>query len=351
MPRCRALRNRALRNRALRNRALRNRALRNRALRNTVLLTAVICCLPAVGGAAADSATAPSQPAQHVPVFAYYYMWMHGSYWSSNKLDYPVEPFPGNYNSSNPAVMNWQITQAKAAGITGFIVSWKDTPLYRIIIPRLEKVANQDNFRLAMEYEGLDYSRLPLPVAEVGRDFKYFASHYAANRAWYRIGGKPLTMLSGSAEFSGAAVCRVTTPVRHAILVLAEANGVAEFQRLAGCTDGDAYYWSSGSPATYPGWGGKLRAMGAAVHEDDQLWLAPFAPGFNDTQTGGQIIVPRRGGATLRAEYAAASRSAPDVLGLISWNEWTENTYVEPSLAFGHSYVHVLRALLSRASP
>ena len=326
-----------------------SRTLRNHALRNAVLAVVLGSGLTAAGGRVADSATASSLPAQHVPVFAYYYVWMHGSYWSSNKLDYPAQPFPGNYNSSNPAVMNWQIMQAKAAGITGFIVSWKDTPLYRIIMPRLEKVANQDNFRLAMEYEGLDYSRLPLPVAEVTRDFKYFAVHYAVNRAWYRIGGKPLTMLSGTGEFSGPAVCQVTGPVRHAILVLAEANGVAEFQRLANCTDGDAYYWSSGDPATYPGWGGKLRAMGAAVHEDDQLWLAPFAPGFNDTQTGGQIIVPRRGGATLRSEYAAASRSAPDVLGLISWNEWTENTYVEPSVAFGHRYLHVLRDLLSRA--
>jgi len=216
-----------------------------------VLGIAAASVLIAAVGRPADSAAASSRPAGHAPVFAYYYMWMHGSYWANNKLDYPVRPFPGNYNSSNPAVMNWQIMQAKAAGITGFIVSWKNTPLYRIIMPRLEKVANQDNFRLAMEYEGLDYSRLPLPVAEVAQDFKFFVAHYAVNPAWYRIGGKPLTMLSGTGEFSGPAVCRVTGPVRHAILVLAEANGVAEFQRLAGCTDGDAYYWSSGSPATY----------------------------------------------------------------------------------------------------
>jgi hypothetical protein len=87
--------------------------------------------------------------------------------------------------------------------------------------------------------------------------------------------------------------------------------------------------------------------MGAAVHEDDQIWLAPFAPGFNDMQTGGQIIVPRRGGATLRSEYAAASRSAPDILGLISWNEWTENTNVEPSVSSGSTYVNVLNSLLT----
>src|ERR1035437_10449988 len=195
-----------------------SRALRNHALRNAVLAVVLGSGLTAAGGGAADSATASSLPAQHVPVFAYYYVWMHGSYWSSNKLDYPAQPFPGNYNSSNPAVMNWQIMQAKAAGITGFIVSWKDTPLYRIIMPRLEKVANQDNFRLAMEYEGLDYSRLPLPVAEVTRDFKDFAVHYAVNRVWYRIGGETPSIRRGAGEGFVAGGCPGARAGRHAQL-------------------------------------------------------------------------------------------------------------------------------------
>ena len=41
--------------------------------------------------------------------------------------------------------------------------------------------------------------------------------------------------------------------------------------------------------------------------------------------------MPRRDGATLRQEYAAALSSSPDALGLISWNEFSENTHVEPS--------------------
>jgi hypothetical protein len=323
-----------------------------RAPRNSALIIALIALiggLTAAGGHPAASAAASARAARQTPVFAYYYMWMHGSYWGTNKLDHPLRPFPGNYNSGNTAVINWQIRQAQAAGITGFIVSWKNTAQYRKILPRLEKVANQDHFRLAMEYEGLDHAHRPLPVTEVARDFRYFVSHYAGNRAWYRIGGKPLTMWSGTAEFSDWAACQVTRPVRPVILVLASARNVADFRRLAGCTDGDAYYWSSVNPVTNRNAGRKLRAMSAAVHRARQIWIAPFAPGFNGTLIGGHIIVPRDNGATLRAEYATASRSAPDILGLISWNEWTENTYVEPSAAFGHTYLDVLRDLLRRS--
>jgi hypothetical protein len=271
---------------------------------------------------------------------------MHGTYWNRHKLDHPVRPVPGNYKSGTPAIMNWQIRRAQAAGITGFIVSWKDTPRYRRILPRLERVANADHFKLAMEYEGLNASRQPLPVWQVRADFRYFAAHYARNRAWYRIGGKPLTMWRGTAKFAVSAVARVTGPVRHSILVLNSAANLAQYWRLAAYTDGDAYYWSSVNPATARTWGSKLRALSAAVHRDHHIWIAPFAPGFNDTLIGGHILVPRDSGATLRAEYATAVRSSPDILGLISWNEWTENTYVEPSQHFGYTYLKLLHGLI-----
>jgi hypothetical protein len=80
------------------------------------------------------------------------------------------------------------------------------------------------------------------------------------------------------------------------------------------------------------------------------VWLAPFAPGFNDTLSGGHVIVARGGGATLRSEYAAAVGSAPDILGLISWNEWTENTYVEPSVSYGFTDINVLSSLIDAGS-
>jgi hypothetical protein len=275
---------------------------------------------------------------------------MRGDYWSRDKLDHPVRPFPGNYNSDNLAVIRWQIAQAKAAGISGFIVSWKDTGVYRAILPLVEKAANEaGGFKLAMLYESLDAARQPLPQAQVAAGFRYFAATYAGNQAWYRIGGKPLTIWFGTQQFSRAAVAAVTGPVRSRILVLSSANNATEFQRLAAYTDGDAYYWSSVYPGVDTFYASKLAAMGAAVHRAHKVWIAPFAPGFNDTLIGGQRNVPRAHGATLRTEFTTAAGSRPDIMGLISWNEWTENTYIEPSVNFGYVYPKLLKNLIHNA--
>jgi Glycosyl hydrolase family 99 len=295
-------------------------------------------CLPA-------SATA-SPPV--TPVFAYYYMWMQGSYWSTNKLDHPVQPFPGNYDSADPAVINWQIEQAKAAGITGFIVSWKNNATYQRILPEVESAADQDNFKLAMEYETLGASKKALPVSEISADFRYFAANYASNPAWYRVDGKPLTMIDDSDFYTTSRLAAITGPVRSSLVVLQDVSTVSLYNKYAAYTDGDAYYWSSDNPATNPHAAADLAALGAAVHAAHGIWVAPFAPGYNSTLIGGHVVVARRSGAILRQEYTGAAASSPDILGLISWNEWTENTYVEPSVMYGSTYVDVLKSLRGR---
>jgi hypothetical protein len=79
--------------------------------------------------------------------------------------------------------------------------------------------------------------------------------------------------------------------------------------------------------------------MGRAVHARGGLWIAPAAPGFDARLVGGQQVVPRRGGKTLRTELSAAKRSDPDAIGLISWNEFSENTHIEPSRRYGSRYL------------
>jgi hypothetical protein len=79
--------------------------------------------------------------------------------------------------------------------------------------------------------------------------------------------------------------------------------------------------------------------------------MAPFAPGFDARMIGGSKNVQRDSGKTLRTEYAAAVASSPDILGLISWNEFSENSYVEPSVRYGHQALDVLTDLRKAALP
>lgn len=307
-----------------------------------LLAALVLCCIPTLGCATHEAAAPAASPRPDAPLMAYYYQWYDPASWRRGKTDLPAL---GRYSSDDPRVIRQHVRWAKSAGIDGFIASWKDTPTLDRRLRLLMAVARSEHFKLAMIYQGLDFSRRPLPTDRVAADFRTFRDHYAGDPVFLRLAGKPLTLFSGTWKYSHQDVGRVTSPVRHDLRVLSTEKNVAGYRRLADVTDGDAYYWSSVDPETDPASAAKLMAMSRAVHADGNYWLAPFAPGFDARLVGGTKSVPRRDGRTLRAEYAAAVGSSPDVLGLISWNEFSENSHVEPSRDFGTRYLDVLREL------
>jgi hypothetical protein len=294
---------------------------------------------------AAPSPAAPSNGvvrASQVPLLAFYYVWFDAASWDRAKTDTPQL---GRYTSDDPAVMRQHIQWAKSAGIEGFIVSWKDTTTNNRRLRLLMSVARDENFKLAMIYQGLDFNRDPLPVATVKADFLTFQQGFAVDSVFVRVGGKPLTIWSGTWAFSHDDVAQVSRGVRSSLLVLNTEKSVEGYNRIADVTDGDAYYWSSVNPQTNTSYDSKLVAMGEAVHARGQYWIAPFAPGFDARLVGGEKVVERLDGQTLRTEYATALKSSPDMLGLISWNEWSENSYVEPSQKYGQTELTILREL------
>lgn len=112
-----------------------------RILLASAMASGIALTAPAASAAPSSLPAPPGAASSHAPVFAYYYMWMTSRYWHMHKKDHPLKPFPGNYDSANPAVIKWQIQRAQAAGITGFTVSWKNNATYQRIVPLLEKAA------------------------------------------------------------------------------------------------------------------------------------------------------------------------------------------------------------------
>jgi hypothetical protein len=276
-----------------------------------------------------------------VPLLAYYYIWFDPTSWDRAKSDQPVL---GPYSSDDETVMRQHIAWAKAAGIEGFIVSWKNTTVLDKRLDSLVRVAREQDFKLAVIYQGLDFSREPLPVSTVAEDLDFFLSRYAADPV-FDLFDKPLVIWSGTWRFSDREVASVTGPRRDRLTILASERSVEGFARLARHVDGDAYYWSSVNPDTSPDYRAKMQAMGAAVHDAEGLWIAPAAPGFDARLVGGTTVVERQDGKMLERQLDAAIRSLPDAIGLISWNEFSENTQVEPSADHGDRSLRVLAAL------
>ena len=295
----------------------------------TLLAVAAVLAIGAPGAAAADPPD---------PLFAYYYIWFNASSWERAKTDYPML---GRYSSDDREVMLRHVKWAKRAGIDGFIVSWKSTPVLDRRLARLAEIAAAERFRLLVIYQGLDFEREPLPAARVARDLDRFVERHG-HRWVFRRFGKPLVIWSGTWRFTRAQIAGVTSSRRGRLLILASERNEDDYGRVADLVDGDAYYWGSVNPATFPGYPEKLAGMGEAVHARGGIWIAPAAPGFDARLVGGTEVVRRAGGATLRTQFDAATASSPDAVGLISWNEFSENTHVEPSRRHGSHYLRVV---------
>jgi len=306
-----------------------------------LLALPLLALRPAAGAPAAPAAATP------VPLLAYYYIWFDTTSWNRAKDD---DPELGRYSSDDPAVMARHVELAKRAGIDGFIVSWKSTPTLNRRLEQLSRIASADRFKLALIYEGLDFHRNPLPVEQVRRDFAEAADRYTRAPA-FELFDRPVVIWSGTWRFSRADVARVVQPVRDRLLVLASEKDPEGVRRLAGLVDGDAYYWSSADPLRTPGYREKLAAMERTVHGQGGRWIAPAAPGFDARKVGGTKVVERRDGATLVASLGAARASSPDAIGLISWNEFSESSYVEPSRRYGRRYLDVLGSVARLPSP
>jgi hypothetical protein len=298
-------------------------------------------------GAAPRSQAAERATANPTPLLAYYYIWFNPSSWNRAKRDLPLL---GSYSSDDTQVMRQHVRWAKAAGINGFLVSWKSTATLDDRLSRLIQVADEEHFHLGIVYEGLDFSRKPLPIATVRHDFQRFAGTYAADPA-FAIFNRPLVIWSGTWRYSEAEIRSVTASVRSRLLVLASAKDERDYARVARYFDGDAYYWSSVNPRRYPDYGRKLRGLAAKVHATGGLWIAPAAPGFDARQVGGTSVVPRLGGDTLRKELNTAASSSPDAIGVISWNEFSENTFVEPSHEYGSTALKVIAQVRGAQPP
>jgi Glycosyl hydrolase family 71 len=289
------------------------------------------------GERASASRTGPVEP----PVLAHYYIWFTPNSWNRAKTDIPLL---GRYSSDDADVMRTHIRQAQTSGIDGFIVSWKSTEALDARLATLVEVAGQENFKLEITYQGLDFNRELLPVPRIVEDLEKFADTYAGNPV-FELFDKPVVIVTGTPSMVRDQIAAISDKVRDRLLVLASEKDVERYASIADVVDGNLYYWSSVNPQTMKKYTTKLRDFAQAVRAHGGIWIAPVAPGFDAQLVGGESVVDRRAGQTLRDEWAAAVASEPDAIGVISWNEFSENTHIEPSEQLGSQSLDVLAEL------
>lgn len=306
----------------------------------TVLLALVVLCSGLVQRPVAAEA-APTTGSVNVPAYAYFYIWYQPTSWLRAKNDTPLL---GNYSSDDDVIMRQQVEMAKAAGLTGFIVSWKRTTSLDSRLETLVRIATEEHFELAVVYEGLTHDRRTLPPRIIGGDLRWLSANFGHAAPFQRF-GRPVVALTGSEQYSRRQINKILSVAGPGIDLLATAKSNQDYARIADLVDGNAYYWSSANPTAswYPD---KLITMGDAVHARGGLWFAPAASAFDARMIGGTQVIPRNNGATLKTAVAAAMQSKPDILSIISWNEFSENSFVEPSQELGTAPLAAVASIL-----
>lgn len=315
------------------------------ALRRAALAALVAVCLlsrPALD-LAASHATARAETDDAPLVFAYYYIWFTEASWARAKTDLPLL---GEYASDDRAVIRQHVRWARDAGIDGLIVSWKHVGRLDAPLSILVDEARAEGLNLILLYEGLDFERNPIAVSQVANDLEWFAATYASDPV-FDVFGRPAVVWSGTWKFKDDDIASVRDAIGpDRLLVLGSEKDAESYAARSNLLDGDAYYWSSANPRVTPGYRDRLSSLAAAVHADAGIWIAPAAPGFDARLVGGSSVVQRDDGATYRASWEGAAGTAPDAIGIISWNEFSENSHIEPSREHGSRYLELTAELI-----
>ena len=332
---------------------------------------------------------APIPSAARHRVFAYYYLWWSASHWrnslgsgypfAASPLPLPtqldaagcnpvrnyqgatVNDVPGRiYDQDDPGLIESDVREAASAGLAGFAVNWAgtgsasqtvaDSPYTRRLAETVAAVhrvnAEGIPFKLWLSYKA---SATVLSDSAVLGDLAYFLRTYGRDPAFDRAqSNRPTVIWNGSRKYNISTLQAVSAAYRSQLRIIGDETVWSAAR--APYLDGDAYYWSSQNPYGNPQSFRQLQSLARAVRAtgsagSPKAFVAPLAPGYNKQLLGGSCV-PRNGGQTLRRLFAGNAATRPEAWALISWNEITEGTYVDPMRRYGRAHLDVLRSLI-----
>ena len=267
-----------------------------------------------------------ARAAPAVTVAIFYYPWyatpaVDGSWehWNQNGHVPPSDvysrfyPALGPYSSSDPAVLERQMSEIAGAGINEIIVSWwgrgsvEDQRL-----PLVLAAAQRHQLAVALHLEPYDGRT----ADTVAADLLYAAS--LGIRDVYVYHPRDIAAVDWTAV-------RAQAPAEMRLFAGTQLVGFAAAAKFDGFYTYDFINFG----------GDKFVRLCAQAHAVHLLCAPSVGPGYDGTRAGeAPVRRSRNNGATYDALWAAALGASPDVITITSFNEWGEATQIEP--AAGH---------------
>jgi hypothetical protein len=294
-------------------------------------------------------------------VLAHYYPWYTIDTWRDPQMaDRP----PRLYSTEAQADVNNEVAQARSAGIDAFVVSWQGLEAQGGFNDRRMRIvleaARGTTLRVCVYTEtyvanpGFD----PTVPTDPQTMFEWLADlvdRYGSHPAYLRVADRPVIFIYLASLLSesnwSAIMARLRSTGRNPLLV-------GDFVRstLLDTFDGEYQYTNvffSGTALTDLNRAESLRVRTHhLLREGDRrrIWVASVTPGFDDSRLVGRVpphVVDRSNGSVYDQQWTTAIDTGADWVVVTSWNEWWENTHVEPSERYGTTYLERTRAWAS----
>jgi hypothetical protein len=290
-------------------------------------------------------------------VLAHYYPWYTFETWRDPQLaDRPLRL----YSTDAQTDVNAEAAQARVAGIDAFVGSWQGL--------QADGGFNDRRMRIVLEAARTSGLRVcaytETFVANPGNDpnvptdprtmFEWLADlvdRYGGHSSYLRVADRPVIFIYAASRLAlsdwSDVMDRLRGSGRNPFLVgdffhstlLELFDGEYQYTNvfLAGDALADVNRTESLRVRTY-----NLLRQG----DRRRLWVAPVTPGFDDRRLVDRQtphVVDRSNGSVYDEQWATAIDTGADWVIVTSWNEWWENTEIEPSERYGTAYLERTR--------
>jgi len=285
-------------------------------------------------------------------------------------------PLLGLYNSADPSVIAKHIDWATGFGIDYFLCEYRGPELTPLRLSWLLAHPMMSQMKFALAYTTVilvpdqDVGKLkflnlndPSTYSQLQYDFDYMAAHYFTHPSYLRLNGRPvvlmyetfpirdvspLTRLKKHMRDNGQDVYLIGDEISYGDPINVQRLGVFD-----GISDTNDYIPPSEGPslsqdeiiAEYTRWQSGAHSAG--------IELVPFGlPGYDDSHLNdrpkGYGYLPKSTrffASTMKTATQFADKHR--LLGIVTFDDWGENTFIEPSVEDGFKYLQTLRDALA----
>ena len=308
-------------------------------------------------------------------VGAYFYPWYGdpndiGQHWGQS-VGHPS--LGTNYNSSDPDVICRQINLASGHGVDFFAVSWWGEGSFgdQVLRDNLLKNKRIDSIRFAILYESQgrlgDATTLnPQTIETMARDLQYLERTYFNDPHYLKIDNRPVVFLYTTRGFTPTemiptAMKEIRDRLTSNVYLVADQYQweVPMDENVVGAAGFDAVTAYMFKPTNFQDTDTFVRqypdVLGQRTREAQRAKSSSVPNVFpaSHAATRQQQLVPRMDGSQFKSVLREALKFADPANGrmvmLTSWNEWHEDTSIEPATEFGELYLNALQEVLHDA--